>query len=152
MLFLDVDGVLNRTGYRPETSSGLRSWIEPELAAQLNQVLGTTGANIVLSSDWRVGRELQALRAELVAAGVVGLLADVTPVLQGAARWQEIQAWLEQHEVRKEDVVIVDDTFDMGPLATRFVRASPLNGMDERVAAAIVSLFGAVPVGSRADG
>ena len=35
VLFLDVDGVLNRTGYKPAESRGLVSWIEPELAARL---------------------------------------------------------------------------------------------------------------------
>src|SRR4051794_23453017 len=39
VLFLDVDGVLNRTGYHPATSVGLRSWIETELAANLSEVL-----------------------------------------------------------------------------------------------------------------
>lgn len=61
VLFLDVDGVLNRTGYRPATSTGLRSWIEPELAANLSALLRVTGARIVMSSDWRIGRDLRHL-------------------------------------------------------------------------------------------
>ena len=62
VLFLDVDGVLNRTGFRPMTSVGLRSWIEPELAAHLNHVCMATGAALVLSSSWREGRTLDELR------------------------------------------------------------------------------------------
>ncbi len=61
VLFLDVDGVLNRTGYHPGTSVGLRSWIEAPLAARLSEVLRVTGAQIVMSSDWRLGRELPQL-------------------------------------------------------------------------------------------
>lgn len=140
MLFLDVDGVLNRTGYRPATSVGLRSWIEPELARRLSDVLRTTGAAIVLSSDWRRGRDLQQLRDELSAAGIDGTLIGVTPVL-GGARWQEIEAWMIANDVSVETMVIVDDGYDMGSLAARFVRASPLNGFDEEVARAIISLF-----------
>jgi hypothetical protein len=34
-MFLDVDGVLNRTAFRPAESRGLVSWIEPELAARV---------------------------------------------------------------------------------------------------------------------
>jgi hypothetical protein len=34
------------------------------------------------------------------------------------------------------------DYYDMGALGARFVRATPLNGLDESVAAAIVALFG----------
>ena len=141
MLFLDIDGVLNRTGYRPASSSGLRSWIEPELAARVKEIVRQTGAGIVISSDWRVGRGLHELRDELLASGVDCSLLGVTPVLQGAERWREIQAWMDQNQVSAADIAIVDDTFDMGPLAARFVRATPLNGLDEQTADAIVALF-----------
>ena len=146
MLFLDIDGVLNRTGYHPGTSVGLRSWIEAELAANLCEVLRLTGAQIVLSSDWRVNRELDHLQRELVAAGVEGPLVGATPVLERAARWREIRAWMKENDVAAEDVVIVDDGYDMGELEARFVRASPLNGLDKRAADAIVALF-AEPLG-----
>jgi hypothetical protein len=141
VLFLDVDGVLNRTAYRPATSEGLRSWIEPELARRLCEVIRSTGVEIVLSSDWRCGRELDVLRVELHAAGIVGTLKGVTPVLDRQERWREIDAWLRANEVGLERVAIVDDGFDMGPLAPRFVRTSPLAGLDESAARAIVALF-----------
>lgn len=41
--------------------------------------------------------------------------------------------------------MIVDDGYDMGALTSRFVRASPLNGLDEEVAGAIVALFDEEP-------
>jgi len=140
-LFLDVDGVLNRTGFRPAASVGLRSWIEPELAQRLSSVLRATGAVIVLASDWRRDRELALLRDELRAAGVEGSLLDVTPTLADQPRWREIEAWMLAHDVGLEAVAIVDDGFDMGALAARFVRASPLNGLDAAAAAAIIALF-----------
>ncbi len=105
-------------------------------------MIHTIGAVIVLASDWRRGRELPHLREELRAAGVTGSLLGVTPILGGQARWREIQAWMIDHDVGSEAVVIVDDGYDMGALAARFVRASPLNGLDEQAAAAIVALFG----------
>lgn len=141
VLFLDVDGVLNRTGFHPGTSVGLRSWIEPELAQRLSGVVRATGAEIVLSSDWRRGRELLELRDELHAAGVEGSLLGETPVHAGQERWREIEAWMIAHEVGPTAVVIIDDGFDMGALAARFVRVSPLNGLDEDAARKIVGLF-----------
>jgi HAD domain in Swiss Army Knife RNA repair proteins len=141
VLFLDVDGVLNRTGFHPGVSVGLRSWIEPELAKRLSDVLRVTGAEIVLASDWRRDRELQHLRDELRAAGVDGSLLDMTPILGGQARWREIEAWMIEHDVGPDAIAIVDDSYDMGALAARFVRASPLNGLDEEAAGAIVALF-----------
>ncbi len=141
VLFLDVDGVLNRTGFRPAESLGLRSWIEPELAKRLSDVIRMTGAEIVLASDWRLGRELPQLREELRAAGVEGSLLGVTPAITGQPRWREVEAWMTEHELRPEAVVIVDDLYDMGALAARFVRASPLTGLDEDTARAIVARF-----------
>jgi hypothetical protein len=140
VLFLDVDGVLNRTGYHPGTSLGLRSWIEAELATRLNEVLHVTGAQIVMSSDWRVGRALSQLREELAAAGIAAPLIGATPTM-GGARWQQIQAWMEANQLAAQDIVVVDDGYDMGPLASRFVRTSPLNGLDQQAADAIVALY-----------
>ena len=141
ILFLDIDGVLNRTGFHPAESVGLRSWIEPELARRLCGVIEAIDAGVVLISDWRRGRELQHLHEELVAAGVACSLLGTTPVL-GQARWREIEAWMAEHDVDLESMVIVDDTYDMGPLGPRFVRTSPLNGLDEDSARSIRQLFG----------
>ena len=93
-----------------------------------------------MSSDWRSGRDLAELRDELAAAGIVTPLVDKTPVL-GRDRWREIDAWLHTHAVPLERAVIVDDTYDMGPLAARFIRCSPLTGLDAGAARAIVALF-----------
>jgi hypothetical protein len=140
-LFLDVDGVLNRVGYRPAENLGLRSWIEPELAARLSTLARTIGARLVLASDWRLGRSLDHLRDELRGAQVEAALADVTPSVVGAPRWREIEAWMRAHAIATDAVAIVDDLHDMGPLATRFVRTSPLVGLDEAAARAIAALF-----------
>ena len=148
VLFLDIDGVLNRTGYRPEVSLGLRSWVEPDLARRANEVLQATGAVVVLSSDWRRGRDLAHLQGELAAAGLPCRLVGTTPVL-GRERWREIEAWLTAHAVPVSSVAIVDDGYDMGPLAARFVRVSPLTGFDDDAAARIRTLLAVqAPVGA----
>jgi hypothetical protein len=74
-------------------------------------------------------------------AGIEGSLLGVTPVLAGQARWREIEAWMVDHDIGPEAVVIVDDGYDMGPLTARFVRCSPLTGLDDEAATAIVGLF-----------
>lgn len=140
IVFLDIDGVLNRTGYRPVESLGLRSWIEPELATRLSRLVRTIDAVIVLISDWRRGRELAHLAQELQSAGIDGRLLGATPVL-GGERWREIEAWMAEHDVSAQNIAIVDDGYDMGPLASRFVRVSPLAGLDEHAARAVVALF-----------
>lgn len=141
VLFLDVDGVLNRTGYQPVESFGLRSWIEPELASRLSIVLARTDARIVMSSDWRVGRTLERIGEELNAAGITAPVLGKTPEL-GGPRWREIETWMVENAVAREQVVIVDDGFSMGPLDDRFVRVSPLAGLGDGACAGIVRLFG----------
>ncbi|CAN5839760.1 hypothetical protein BH11MYX2_BH11MYX2_39110 [soil metagenome] len=108
-------------------------------------MIAATGAVIVLASDWRRGRDLLQLRHELDAAGVEGSLIDTTPILEGQPRWKEIEAWMIEHDVADGAVAIIDDLWDMGALAARFVRASPLYGFDEAAAGAIMALFAITP-------
>ncbi len=138
-MFLDVDGVLNRHGFRPVASRGLVSWIEPELAARVAREVAAVEARIVLASDWRIGRTVAALRDALGAHGLA--LHDVTPSACGGGRWREIAAWMAAHGVAAGDAAIVDDAFDMGELAARHVRCSALSGFDESAARALRALF-----------
>lgn len=140
VLFLDVDGVLNRTGFRPAESRGLVSWIEPELAVRLARAAAEHEARVVLCSDWRIGRTLAALREAFGEHGIE--LHDVTPSACGGGRWREIAAWLAANGVDAAAAAIVDDAFDMGELAHRHVRISPLRGFDDDAAAALRALFG----------
>jgi Swiss Army Knife RNA repair-like protein len=108
-------------------------------------VLRATSAVIVLSSDWRLDRALQALRDELCAAGIDASLIGMTPDLRGQPRWREVEAWRVEHGLARDAMVILDDTYDMGPLRERFVRVSPLNGLDDPAVQAIVALFAPAP-------
>lgn len=141
ILFLDVDGVLNRSGFQPADTFELASWIEPDLAARLDAAVREIEADIVMSSDWRIDRPLEDLRAQLARAGIGVGLRDATPVLAGQPRWREIEAWMVEHHAHPEDIVIVDDVLTMGPLARRHVRTSPQHGVDETAVAAIRAMF-----------
>ncbi len=142
IVFLDIDGVLNRTGFAPTSAFELRDWIEPELAERCARLLRETGAAIVLSSDWRLETTVDELRQQLAAAGLDAPLAGVTPELHGTSRWREIEAWMVEHAIARETVAIVDDFHDMGPLGDRFVRTDPAQGLDDANVAAIVALLG----------
>ena len=141
ILFLDVDGVLNRKGFEPVDAVELASWIEPALAARLAAAIRAIDAQVVMASDWRTACSLDELRAQLARAGIDAPLRDITPVIDGQPRWREIEAWMVEHRVHPEDIVIVDDELTMGPLGWRHVRTSPLDGLDEPAAAAIQAMF-----------
>ena len=142
-IFLDVDGVLNRVGFSPARRAGLASWIEPELAAAVSRFAHELDARVVLASDWRLGRALDELRAIFEPHGIT--LHDVTPKLDGP-RWREIAAWCAAAAVEAAEIVILDDLYDMGALAHRHVRVSPLRGFDDEAFVAGRALFdGAAP-------
>lgn len=144
VLFLDVDGVLNRTTFSPAESVGLRSWIEAELAARLDRVCREAGAVLVMSSTWRAGRTLEELQEDLAAAGISTPLISTTPINAGR-RYEEIQRWMDEWAAAGHEAIeafaIVDDMHSMGPLASRFVRTSPFNGLDEESAQQLVRLL-----------
>lgn len=139
VVFLDVDGVLNRADFEPADDRGLASWIERELAARLTALVRATGAVLVLSSSWREDEQLDDLRAELTAAGIDAPLVGVTPVLYGQPRWAEIQAWCAAHAPAA--IAILDDLPDMGPLAAFHVRTDDAAGLDDAALAAAVALL-----------
>jgi len=96
-------------------------------------------ARVVLASDWRIGRTIEALREAFGGHGIA--VHDVTPSACGGGRWREIAAWLAANAVGAAEMAIIDDAFDMGELAARHVRCSPLNGFDEAAVAALRALF-----------
>ena len=139
VVFLDVDGVLNRVGFRPDEPDGLATWIEVELAQRMTELVRETGAVVVMSSSWREDETLADLGAELARAGVAVPLVDVTPVMFGRPRWAEIEAWCRANQPAR--FAIIDDLHDMGPLAAHHVRTNPLTGLDDAAAAAVRALL-----------
>ena len=135
VLFLDFDGVL---------APGLirRVGASKECVGVLNNVLGDTGATIVVSSAWRSGRSVDFLAGQLDMMGVrvdppgpgglhlpglyphrvVGATDEKGPV-----RGAEILRWVHQHWEAVEAWAIVDDWNDAA-------RAVPDGLADRRLA------------------
>ena len=103
LLFLDVDGVLNKIETLTNPSAVvIPGWPGPlarPLLARLKKVLDRTGAFIVLSSTWRL-YELGgvALRHGFELVGIdPALVVGATSDLKGVPRAHEIQQWLVNH-------------------------------------------------------
>lgn len=157
ILFLDIDGVLNSDEWfarrRPRLDD--LSHLDPELVARADQIAGRAGASVVISSAWRMHRELEDLRQVLRAAGLRAPILDETPVLSdgepdGLNRAAEILRWLEGHTHRAftegtEPVrafAILDDLPDFGPLAPRHVATDPAVGLQPPDVARAIELLG----------
>jgi len=122
-LFLDIDGVLNHEDWYvnmvPKISSVFEYWWEecfdPRCIKRLNTILDETGAKIVVSSSWRIDKNLKKY------FDWVGIPTDfeVTPNVihqneNGDISWpdrgEEIEAFLKDHPC--EQYVILDDDKD----------------------------------------
>jgi hypothetical protein len=112
VLFLDIDGVLNRfgdedgKGSTTERFDGLL-WLDAQLLQIYKALLSRIDVTVVLSSSWRLSREL---REYLAQHGVY--FHDVTPCMDPALellRGHEIQLWLNEYPDQVERYAILDD-------------------------------------------
>jgi Swiss Army Knife RNA repair-like protein len=123
VIFLDIDGVL----------APIRRWdryedLDPACIQVLNQIVAGSGADVVVASTWRHGKTVAELQDMLDAQGFAGCVLDKTPSdLAGAARGDEIAAWLVAHAV--VGCVIIDDHADMGELRSHLVQTHPAHGL-----------------------
>lgn len=168
VLFLDIDGVLNsaewmRAGHMRPHRGPRQSSFDPAACARLERVLRTTGAQVVISSSWRITHTTDAIESMLRERGAVSaVVIGETPRLGATRRHpadggsttfgrtqrgDEIAAWLRKHpEVTRW--AIVDDDNDMGALRGRLVRTSWARGLEEVHVDALIRALAADPVTS----
>ena len=121
-LFLDVDGVLNTDGVLE------LSWLLgnksnalcPHRIRLVSQIIQETGAEVVISSDWRLDEHkpaLDILRAALCmwAIPIYSSTPDLSVTGYRPARWQEIEAWMNlcDEDIDNLDVVRQDAAVQM---------------------------------------
>lgn len=151
VLFLDVDGVLNRCAL---SNQGL----ETDKCDLLADLCRTTGCKVVVSSMWRkyplcMERLLAMFASRGIAfAGQTPVLTSVTPnsliILSSVPRREEIQAWLKDHP-EVTHYAIVDDDTDADNGAGRYVRTRSNDGLQPKHVEAITELLSLrVPAGS----
>lgn len=114
IIFLDFDGVLATDSYDDALLAGgerLRDCFgrrfDPGCVAYLRDVIGSTGADIVITSSWRQYLSPLAMRLMWKTRGMPGAVKGCTPRIS-ENRGMEIRKWLSSHQ----DVVsyvILDD-------------------------------------------
>jgi hypothetical protein len=123
VIFLDIDGVLRTHKSDLEWSNKLAAPIfkgvdrlfDKTLVDNLNEVIFLTGAQIVITSNWRIYLSLEELQRIFKERGVIGEVIGKTGLghLKGGSpipignRGLEISDWLDRNPVRK--YVIIDD-------------------------------------------
>lgn len=138
LIFLDIDGVLNHElHYKHRAGEGWEKDEPPHpfddidtfAVEMLNYIIEKTKAKVVISSSWRMGREIGELQGILDCMGFEGEIIDKTPLLhfgklkgysRSVPRGCEIKAWLEMNKDllgkgigKYRSYVILDDDSDM---------------------------------------
>jgi hypothetical protein len=136
VIFLDVDGVLiNRRACK--IGFGVA---DPDCVQILNNLIARTGAKIVMSSCWRVGRTIPEMQQLLDKWRVEGVVIGKTPWDFDVERGVEIARWLGDHR-EVESFVIIDDDKDMGKMMPWLVQTKfepGLTAVDADIAANIL--------------
>jgi len=123
ILFIDVDGVLNRCNWEEGDS---RAALHQECVRQLNRILAATKAGLVITSNWREwieegamtleGFEFMLRTHEVVGGRVVGVTASDEDV-QG--RGAQVAAWLAKHPHVRALAILDDESEWPEPAAQR---------------------------------
>jgi hypothetical protein len=140
VLFLDVDGVLNRQSLLTVVAETFA--LCPIACARLKTLIARTGARIVLSSSWRISEPHVAF---LHKHGVLDEAHEDwhTKELPGdPERGYEILEWLSRHpEVTR--YAIVDDNDDILPGQRRyFIRTSFEHGLLDKHVNRLAAILG----------
>lgn len=148
VIFLDIDGVLNR--YVPNTPQFC-----PKCVEQINRVLATTEAHVVVSSSWRQlmidqdsGRAdmtIEGFSMMLRTHGIYGLkiIGHIGPDLDDYTRGGLIRKWLKTHRFEAVDRYVVIDDCDEGISAESlpFVKTNPNDGLTLDAANDVIRLL-----------
>lgn len=128
ILFLDIDGVLNRQGTKEkvEVLGALLRGVDRRLLAMLQEWLTEhEEVSVVLSSSWRNHETLveHLERAGLKFIGKTG---------RASTRGREIEIWLGRHPDITHYAILDDISAGMSPVGSRLVQTSEKFGLRPR--------------------
>lgn len=131
IIFLDFDGVIVTP--RAAIAKGAKGVFRTldVISCELIEQLLEKDVSIVISSTWRIGRDLNSIHDFL--GSVSWKIANAihrdwkTRIMDGP-RGLEIAEWLERHP-EVETFIILDDDTDMAHLKDRLIKCDPYDGL-----------------------
>ena len=140
VLFLDVDGVLNRRSLLTVEADTFA--LCPKACARLQVLIARTGAKIVLSSSWRSSEQHIAYLHKFSVLDEAHEDWQTKKARDEQTRGDEIAEWLSRHpEVIR--YAIVDDTDDFLPKQRRyFVHTSYDEGLLDKHVKRLAAILG----------
>lgn len=143
VVFLDVDGVLH------SNSAPMNMKFAPNCMQALARIIQTTGADIVLSSTWRVSEgSIAQVNANLSRHGMPAVI-GCTKMLS-TPREEEVCQWLDEHSGEVARWIAIDD-IDLAQnnvlceaakrMQDHFVHTDPNTGLTEADASMAIALI-----------
>ncbi len=143
VIFLDIDGVLNSAKYAKHEFEakgnkfvGLLG-IDPKAVQILEDLVEQSGANIVISSSWRIGRTLEDLQKIFnefntkLADKIIGMTTTEREFgTNSCQRGWQIKKYLLEHP-KIESFVVLDDDNDMDDVRDHFVKTTWALGIEQ---------------------
>ena len=128
------------------------AFVDTRKVLRLREIVERTGAQIVLSSSWRLGADPKAFYLEREALRELEkefrrvrcpLWVDVTPYLPRAKRWQEVNAWLLLHP-EIDEYIILDDwgEDEFRPMMDHLVKCDARAGLTKERAELAIKMLG----------
>jgi len=121
LLCLDIDGVCNNQQHISDNHGakigGVRQ-LSPVLCERVQRICTATGAQILLTSTWRLSTKRPRMQAMLAARGLTARIVGYTPQIltrvdaigyDEANRGVEIHRWLTQAPRGITGIVVIDD-------------------------------------------
>lgn len=113
IIFLDIDGVLASYLNMRRIDKNGPSFIKGAVES-LNILIELSGADVCISSAWRVGKSTAQLQEILNARGVkCNVVGKTKPSTGNSSRGDEIKDWLDSHTEYNEYIIIDDEMTDI---------------------------------------
>lgn len=138
VIFLDVDGVLNSAGLLYHYGF---DYLDEDMVSLFCRVVKETGAEVVLSSSWRLNGRSRSIVSEALAVHDVEIV-GTTPRLRGEPRYREISEWLSDHPDVERYAILDDDPEAGGGMGGSFFMTDLEIGLDEATARKVVRHLG----------
>ena len=161
VIFLDFDGVIcNPTACVAMNEQGGFSYLDPVAVNLVKRICVETNSKLVISSSWRLGRNLDFFQSILSA--VCPSLGNyvwnhqenfrtVSHVFSNDEEYRcnrgiEIKEWVDRHVDDINDFIILDDDSDMEPLMDKHIKCDVYDGLGFSGYLKAINMLGKVSV------